>query len=148
MRNDKLFYQRYPPSTACSCGTCLSFCQRPGWWLVSEAREAIKNGYANRMMLEISFPDSLAILAPAFKGNEGFYATQEFSTRGCTFLEDGRCQLFQKSFRPIECRYCHHDRKGLGTKCHNEIANDWDSNKGRRLIRQWINIVNLTPDLL
>jgi hypothetical protein len=58
------------------------------------------------------------VLSPAFRGCEGWIATQEASRNGCTFLKENKCELFGSGFQPLECRFCHHDRKGLGNECH------------------------------
>jgi hypothetical protein len=132
--------KKYPPSQPCSCETCVSYCKRPGWWSVEEARNAIDNGYAFRMMLELSPEKDFAVLSPAFKGNECNYALQIFSSQGCTFLKEGLCELFGSGFQPIECRYCHHEREGTGEDCHHDIEKDWNSDYGKRLIVRWGNM--------
>ncbi len=135
----------YPPSPPCSCKVCTYFCTRPGWWLVDEARMAMDAGYAGRMMLELSQNHSVGVLSPAFKGNEGYFSLQVYSSNGCTFFTHGLCEIFGQTFQPIECRFCHHDRLGYGMKCHQEIARDWNSGKGRRLVRRWLQLQNLQP---
>lgn len=131
-------YAKFPPSEPCSCGVCRAYCARPGWWTVAEARGAMAAGLAARMMAEVSFERGFIVLAPAFKGNEGFFALRELSGSGCTFLGEGRCELFGSGFEPLECRFCHHARAGRGRACHEAVAKDWDSGKGRRLARQWL----------
>ncbi len=136
-------YTQFTPSKPCTCEICRYFCIRPGWWLVEEAQKAIKDGHANRMMLEFSSDFSFAVLSPAFKGNEAYFALQSFSKNKCTFFIEGRCSIFLKEYQPIECRFCHHDRLGLGGKCHCEIGKDWNTSKGKRLIKHWLNLCNL-----
>ena len=114
---------------------------------MAEAREAIEQGYADRMMLEFSPDFSFGVLSPAFKGNEGYFALQEFSGKGCTFFIDGHCALFPSSFRPLECRFCHHERLGLGTKCHHAIERDWDTQKGQRLSKRWLKLRDIKPPI-
>jgi hypothetical protein len=63
-----------------------------------------------------------------------------FSKNGCTFFKDGLCQLFGSGFEPLECRFCHHNRKGLGTECHSDIEKEWKTPEGKRLIVRWGNI--------
>ena len=138
--SNKLLHEKYPPSGPCSCQTCVSFCLRPGWWTVEEAARAIEEGYADRMMLEVSPDSRFGVLSPAFKGNESNYALEVFSKQGCTFLSDGLCELFNTTFQPMECRFCHHDRKGLGEKCHHDIEADWNTDYGKRLVVRWGNI--------
>jgi hypothetical protein len=131
---------KYPPSEPCSCQICTSYCNRPGWWTVEEAEKAIAAGYANRMMLEIAPERDFSVLSPAFKGNECNFAFQHFSKNGCTFLKNGLCELFGTGVEPLECRFCHHDRTGLGVKCHHDIENEWKSNAAKRLIVRWGNL--------
>jgi len=92
------------------------------------------------MMLEVSPQKDFAVLAPAFKGNECNYALQLYSNQGCTFLHNNRCELFGTGIMPLECRFCHHDRLGLGVKCHADIEEEWKSNDAKRLIIRWGNI--------
>jgi hypothetical protein len=132
--------RKYPPSQPCSCVRCVSYCSRPGWWLVKEAEACIAAGYGFRMMLEVSPERDFAVLSPAFRGNEGNYALQEFSGYGCTFLRNGLCELFGTGFQPLECRYCHHTREGTGNACHHDIERDWNSSHGKRIIVRWGNI--------
>jgi hypothetical protein len=140
MKTDKPgLYEKYPPSEPCSCDVCVNYCRRPGWWTVGEAENAIKAGFAGRMMLEMSPDKRFGVLSPAFKGNEGEYSYQVFSKNGCTFLKSGLCELFGTGLQPLECRYCHHDRKGLGIKCHLDIEKEWQSDDAKRLIIRWGN---------
>jgi hypothetical protein len=100
-------------------------------------------GKANRMMLEISPEGTFGVLTPAFKGNESNFALQIFSKNGCTFYENGLCELFGTGIQPLECRFCHHTRKGKGKKCHADIERDWKSRKAKKLIVRWGNITGL-----
>jgi hypothetical protein len=141
MSSNKTLYEKYPPSEPCSCKKCLDYCQRPGWWALEEAEKAINAGFAKRMMLEISPEHNFGVLSPAFKGNEGNYALQIFSNNNCTFLQNNLCELFGTGFQPVECRYCHHSRKGSGLKCHTDIEKDWKTANGKRLIVRWGNLI-------
>jgi hypothetical protein len=132
---------KYPPSKPCSCNVCRSYCIRPGWWTVEETRKAIVAGYANRMMLELSPQGDFGVLSPAFKGNEGNYALQIFAASGCTFFNDGFCEIYNTGLQPLECRYCHHNRKDKGKECHHDIGLQWNSREGKRLIVQWGNLI-------
>lgn len=116
---------------------CLGYCQRPGWWSVAEAARAIDAGYGNRMMLEMSPDRSFGVLSPAFKGCEVSFALDLYAGRGCTFLEDNRCELHGTGVQPLECRFCHHDRRGLGQQCHTDLEKDWNTPAGQRLVVRW-----------
>src|SRR5512134_605515 len=131
MKRKKSISERYPPSEPCGCEVCLSYCMRPGWWTVEEATRAIEAGYGDRMMLEMSLNQSFGVLSPAFKGNEKYFALNLHASKGCTFLKEQRCELHGTGLQPLECRFSHHDRAGLGPKCHADLERDWDTNAGR-----------------
>lgn len=139
--NKQSIKEQFLPSEPCACKICLSYCERPGWWTVEEAAKAIEEGLSTRMMLEISPEQNFGVLSPAFKGAESNYALEIFSTNKCTFLKDDLCELFDTGMQPLECRYCHHFRKGSGIKCHEAIENDWNTEAGKRLIVRWGNIL-------
>jgi len=133
----------YPPSKPCTCDVCRSYCIRPGWWTVEEAARAIEAGYADRMMLEMAPERTFGVLSPAFKGCEKNFALQEFSQAGCNFLVDGLCALYGTGVQPLECRFCHHSRVGLGPKCHADIEKTWNTPAGKQLVAQWVNRMQL-----
>jgi hypothetical protein len=137
-KNHKSLKEIYPPSAPCSCEICRAYCARPGWWTVEEAAQAIRAGYAKRMMLELSPDRTFGVLSPAFLGCEQNYALQKFARSGCNFLHDGLCELHGTGFEPLECRFCHHLRKGLGQKCHAAIEKDWRTPAGQALVAQWV----------
>lgn len=130
----------FPPSRPCSCDTCVSYCRRPGWWTVREAEMAVAAGYAGRMMLEIAPELNFAVLSPAFRGNEGNYALELYAAEGCTFLVNNLCELFGTGLQPLECRYCHHEREGMGEYCHQAIEAEWNTDDAKRLIVRWGNL--------
>jgi hypothetical protein len=138
--------EKYPPSESCGCETCLSYCRRPGWWTVKEAAKAIEAGYAHRMMLEIAPELNFGVLSPAFRGCEKKIALQEYAQFGCCFLSNGLCELHSTGFQPLECRFCHHDRLGLGPKCHADLEKDWQRQAGQALVKKWIQIVKCGRD--
>ena len=117
----------------------MSYCRRPGWWTVEEARAALEAGYGNRMMLEMAPGNAFGVLSPAFRGAEQRFATDEFSRNGCTFLADGLCQLHGTGLQPLECRFCHHDRADEGRRCHKDIERQWNTAAGRALVVRWSN---------
>ncbi len=147
MKHRKSLEEKYPPSEPCSCKVCLGFCSRPGWWTVKGADAALRAGYGKRMMLEMSPDRSFGVLSPAFKGCEVNFALQQFATRGCTFLKDDLCELHGTGFEPLECSFCHHERSGLGPKCHADLEKDWDTPAGRALIVRWSKLTGLWPRL-
>ena len=128
---------KYPPSESCNCDICLGYCQRPGWWTVEDAVRAIHAGYANRMMLEISPEMTFGVISPAFKGCEGGFALNIFASKGCNFLKNNQCELYGTGLIPLECRFCHHERVGLGQKCHLAIEKDWNTAIGQAQVVRW-----------
>jgi hypothetical protein len=142
-RFKKALSEKYPPSEPCTCEICSSYCVRPGWWTVEEAARALEAGYGNRMMLEIAPELTFGVLSPAFKGCETTFATNEFARNGCNFLKHDLCELYGTGHQPLECRFCHHDRRGLGPKCHAELEKDWKTPAGQDLVEKWIQQVGL-----
>lgn len=135
--------RKFQPSEPCSCNICVSYCARPGWWTVEEARLALQAGYGGRMMLEVSPEHDFGVLSPAFKGCEGGIAFEEFARHKCTFLQDNLCELHGTGFQPLECRVCHHERPGVGPKCHAAILEDWKTLPGRQLVARWCRLQGL-----
>ena len=139
-KRKKTLAEKYPPSEPCACEVCLSYCKRPGWWTVAEAAAAIEAGYANRMMLEMSPDRKYGVLSPAFKGCEAFFALELYADHGCNFLKNNLCELYGSGIQPLECRFCHHDRPGLGPLCHADIEKDWNTLTGQALVVRWGNL--------
>jgi hypothetical protein len=104
---------------------------------VEEASRVIDAEYTDRMMLEIAPDCSFGVLSPAFKGCESNFALSLYADRGCTFLKEDRCELFGTGLQPLECRYCHHDRRGMGSRCHADIEKDWHTSAGQALVERW-----------
>ena len=134
----KTLAEKYPPSESCTCDICLAYCARPGWWTVEEATRALEAGYGDRMMLEIAPELTFGVLSPAFKGREKSFATNEFAKNGCCFLRNDRCELYGTGHQPLECRFCHHERRGLGPRCHADLEKNWKTAAGQVLIEKWI----------
>lgn len=133
---------RFPPSPPCTCDVCVGYCARPGWWSVEQAAAALET-LAPRMMLELSPDRRSGVLAPAFRGCEGRIATSAGALAGCTFLVAQRCELFGTPHAPLECRFCHHDRRGLGPACHDALAASWRTPLGQALVARWQNLVRV-----
>ena len=143
MKRKRTLAEKYPPSEPCACGVCLAYCRRPGWWTVKQAARALDAGRGPRMMLELSPDRSFGVLSPAFRGNEANFALSLFADRGCTFLVDDRCELHGTGLQPLECRFCHHARKGLGPRCHADLEKDWNTPEGQALVQRWGRMVGL-----
>jgi len=94
-------------------------------------------GYANRMMLEMAPDLSFGVLSPAFKGCEVSFATHQFASNGCNFFVNNKCDLHGTGHMPLECRFCHHDRRGQGEKCHLDIEKEWNTPNGQAIVLKW-----------
>jgi len=138
MSRKKSLAVKYPPSEPCACEICLGYCQRPGWWTVEEAGRAMDAGYSTRMMLEMAPDNTFGVLSPAFAGCEMAFATNEHASRGCNFLKDNLCELYGTGHQPLECRFCHHARRGEGPRCHADLEKDWNTPAGQTLVIDWI----------
>lgn len=90
------------------------------------------------MMLELSMQLKIGVLSPAFKGCEGSMAKQQYSQAGCNFFNGGLCELYDTGLEPIECRFCHHGRKGQGAVCHAALESDWNTPAGQALVIKWL----------
>jgi len=110
---------------------------------VKEATGAIKAGYSQRMMLEVAPERSFGVLSPSFYGCEGTVALNQFASNGCNFLKNNLCELYATGCQPLECRFCHHDRVGLGPVCHASLEKDWFTPAGRALIAHWCRITGI-----
>jgi hypothetical protein len=96
------------------------------------------------MMLEVSPEQTFGVIAPAFRGCEGFFALNEFAHNGCTFLETTNlCQLHGTGLQPLECTFCHHARTGLGQECHADIEKEWNTANGQALVVRWMKSTGL-----
>jgi len=88
-------------------------------------------------MLEIAPELTFGVLSPAFRGCEGGIALQQYAQNGCCFLSDSLCELHGTGFMPLECRFCHHLRAGLGEQCHKDLEKDWHTERGQALVKSW-----------
>lgn len=150
----------------CTCERCVALCKKnPGWFTPEEAKAAIEAGHAKSMMLDYYVSDpNIWILSPAVVGREAYRApnTEEcfggaslfavmFSAAGtkgrCVFLgTDDRCQIYEQSFRPRQCRECF-GCKPVGPDNHVMMAL-WNTPAGQALVNEWMEIVDFDRDLL
>jgi len=147
MAHPRTLADRFPPSEPCSCEVCTAYCARPGWWTVQEAQRAFDAGLAGRMMIEVSPGLKFGVLSPALRGCEGGMALRVSAHSGCNFLKRGLCELFGTGLEPLECRFCHHARPGLGKACHAALEADWNTPAGQALVIRWLCAIG-NPDLL
>lgn len=77
-------------------------------------------------------------MSPAFRGCESNFSLQEYALNGCTFLNNGACEIHNTGYLPLECAFCHHSRPGEGPRCHDYLEEQWNSKEGRHLVRKWM----------
>jgi hypothetical protein len=53
------------------------------------------------------------------------------------------CELYDTGLEPLECRFCHHTREGLGLKCHTDLEKDWNTREGQALVMVWADNIGL-----
>jgi hypothetical protein len=99
------------------------------------------------MMLEVAPELTFGVLSPAFKGCEMLFALNEFAARGCTFFQNNNCELHGTSHQPLECRYCHHARLGMGQQCHADIEADCNTPAGHELVLRWCATIGFVKPL-
>ncbi len=126
--------------TECSCKCCIEMCMRPCWPLPEEAEKMIKAGLANKLWLDYwgDADDKIFIVGPAAVGYEGKDAP--FWPIGkCTFLKEDLCEIHNSGFKPFEGRVS--DCKKNLPDLHGDVAQTWNSEKGREVVELWKELV-------
>lgn len=90
--------------SACACERCRVMCEKPCWGTPDEIQRLIDAGFGDRLALDYwSGDETIYVLAPALKGHEGQEAPwTNWSQDGCTFWQDGLCQLHEMGLKPSE----------------------------------------------
>lgn len=142
---------------SCACQKCQSEClHNPGWFTPEEAAKAIAAGYARKLMRDWLEPssklgneDRIYLLAPAARGCEGDDAPElEFdfveiifnglSKGRCVFFDkNGRCELYDSGFKPIQCRTALMCGPCDGYQGNYAVAKLWATPEARRLVEKW-----------
>ncbi len=122
----------------CSCDICSSMCQAPCCGTPDDMQKLIDAGYIDRLMLD-DWPDGETLIKPALKGHEGYYAPFETKTvDGCTFWENGLCQLHALKLKPTVGRCVQHD---TDNEYHNNLKNhinkSWSTKKAKKMIEKY-----------
>lgn len=137
---------------ACDCDRCRQLCTRnPGWFTPAEARAAIDEGYADRMMRdwlepceEVGNTMRIYVLAPAAYGYEGGDAREmsffdfDFHKGWCVLQHNGLCEIHDTMFKPIQCRTAFGcDRDSDAFVDNYDVARLWDTDEGRDVVAAW-----------
>lgn len=129
----------------CSCWKCQRMCERPCWGTPEDLQKIIDAGYSNRLMLDWwnaseDIDKGFFILAPALKGAEGKAAPfNPKSKEGCTFFNNGLCDLHSLGLKPSEGKLasCNkkHSAKEIGL--HEEVARTWENETSQLFAEKW-----------
>lgn len=131
----------------CSCKNCASMCKNVPCWGTPEEAEAIINaGHTDKLMIDywVSSPD-IYMIQPAIVGFGGKEAP--YHKEGtCAFLQNNLCTLHDSKLKPIEGRAAHCSTKlkenNISKEAYHvqmrtlrkEIAEAWDTDKGREIV--------------
>ena len=92
----------------CDCEKCSSMCHSPCCGTPEDMQRLIDVGYGDRLMLD-EWPDGETMLKPALKGHEHKKAPWSTgSKKGCTFWQQGNCELHALGLKPIQGKLAHH----------------------------------------
>ena len=127
----------------CDCPKCVKCCERrPCWPTPEEAEALIKNGFADKLMLDwwVSAPN-IYLVSPAIVNYEGKTAP-EIPRGKCALLdENSKCVLHDLSLKPFEGRATQackdHDTDSL----HEDVAMTWNNDKGKEVVKLWKKII-------
>lgn len=99
----------------------------------------MEKGYGNRLSLLYSI-DAPEVLRPSLKGEEGKKTYYSFSSRGCTFFNEGKCELHNLGLKPWEGHVSHHDNTQEEKDAIGKfLEKEWKSKKAKDLIKRWKN---------
>jgi hypothetical protein len=141
--------------SSCTCERCKDMCRRRVCWPTPEQAERIINaGFADRMMLDYwEGNQRIYIVAPASKGNEAAVSPWWPGGPCCLQGEDGLCQIHSLGLKPVEAMvaYCgdsgDKEKEAAYDELHEAVAMDWDSAKGRKVVKLWKNKVGHNSQL-
>lgn len=124
--------------TACDCNVCSAMCHAPCTGTPEEMKKIIDAGYGDRLCLD-DWEDEAVDLHPALKGWEGEKAPYSvYSSQGCTFWKDGKCELHDKGLKPLGGRFAHHDLpQEEWRKIEPYLEKAWSNKAAKELIEQW-----------
>lgn len=133
--------------TECACERCSNMCTRPCWGTPKEINKLINLGYGDRLMLDFwggsGKCKDIEILCGAIKGREGrksgFWPRDQ---KGCTFWNDGLCDLHSKKLKPIEgrlanCETVETEDDDGEPSVHEEVAKLWNTEYARKVVAKW-----------
>lgn len=153
----KQIRKKWPATLPCSCDRCVSYCQRPGWFLPDEIRSlaahlglTVKELFDQYLVVDwwggtgkegIPEGTDIGILSPGKPHEHGQLASLGFGVHpaDCIFLKEGKCSIH--AVKPQECRNARHDVEPAKGQ-HVAIAKAWQREEGRELLRE----VGFDPD--
>lgn len=122
----------------CDCGKCSSMCHSPCCGTPEDIEILIKAGYAKRLMFD-DLPGGEDLIKPALKGYEGQKSPWDISSsKGCTFWNDGKCELHNLGLKPTQGKLCHHSLNDIENYQISDFINEsWERKKGLEVIELW-----------
>lgn len=131
--------------TECSCDKCKTMCHGPCWGTVEDIKRIIEAGLESRLQVDWYEGDDdgedTEVLTPALKGREMEYSlSYPRSLRGCTFWNNGLCDLHASGLKPTEGKLAHHSiigDKKIHQDIHMAVLETWRTDEGRALVALW-----------
>lgn len=113
-------------------------CHSPCCSTPDEVLKLMENGYGHRLMLD-DLPGGPDLIKPALKGYEGDRSPwQTASWKGCTFWNNGLCELHDTGLKPLHAKLAHHDLTSEeNDKISDMIIEAWETEKGKEVIDKW-----------
>ncbi|MFL6764533.1 MAG: hypothetical protein ACJ8FO_04980 [Sphingomicrobium sp.] len=136
-----------PAPQDCACSACKKACETvPGWFTPAEAVRAIEAGLARRMSAVSEILSGMFALAPSVAGREGRAGWHGLGR--CTLLTaDGRCEIHDSGFKPVECRTGYGCHDGPDLPKVEEMWAMWRSPEGKAAVELWQSRVSAGAEL-
>jgi len=128
----------------CTCPECVKMCRcHPCSPTLDEAKQLIKAGYANQLMLKVwasqDDPQFAVVgLCPAIIGYELMVDPMKSYAGDCVFLKSDRCILHDKGLKPLEGRFATHDTTPeQEERVTKEIIKTWLTQEADDFLLEW-----------
>jgi len=98
-----------------------------------------KHGRNSLMLCNDSYYDRI-FMRIAIPGHEGGFSptkvTEFDNKKPCIFFKDGLCMIYED--RPMDAKKAYHKATDEYTKYFYKLVEEWESEKGIKLINQWM----------
>lgn len=122
----------------CDCIRCSSMCHAPCCGTPKDFERLMDAGYGKRLMYD-DLPGGATMLKPALKGYEGLTAPwKTYSHMGCTFWENGLCQLHTSGLKPSQGKLALHDQSEED-QAHiaDFLDKSWKAKNAKKTLKRW-----------